>query len=308
MTSWPIFHGPLTLDFGHIIKVKMFVQGRILNYTDASKLIFHMRMRPSETSRSIQELWPLDTFILDTPPHELLKSKLLSYEIGCKTLKWIDCFLCFRQQRVVVNGVKFDWTPVLSCFPQGTVLGLLLFSLYINGISSDIESEIRLFVDDCVCYREIKDEEDTMKLQRDVDRLGSWARKWGMRFQPVKCNMTQLTRKRIKKIHASYTLEVTDLENVESIKTSLTFKCLIEHLLADFSYSRPLDTYLWKQMMNMNRNITYKWCNIDKKHLLFTKRKCHKFPWLFTASRCSPRRRSICACRIACKVLVSIGL
>ena len=76
-------------------------------------------------------------------------------------------------------------------------------------------------------------------------------------------------------------------------KTSLTFKCLIEHLLADFSYSRPLDTYLWKQMMKMNRNITYKWCNIAKKHLLFTKRKCHKFSWLFTASRYSPRRRSI---------------
>ena len=96
----------------------------------------------------------------------------------------------------------------------------LLFSLYINdiSISSDIESEIRLFADDCVCYREIKDEEDTMKLQRDIDRLGSWARKWGMRFQPVKCNMMQLTRKRIKKIHASYTLEGTDLENVESIK------------------------------------------------------------------------------------------
>ena len=91
------------------------------------------------------------------------------------------------------------------------------------------------------------------------------------------------------------------------VKTSLTFKCLIEHLLAEFSYSRPLDTYLWKQMMKMNRNITYKWCNIDKKHLLFTKRKCHKFSWLFTASRCSPRR-SICACRIACKVLASIGL
>ena len=57
-----------------------------------------------------------------------------------------------------------------------------------------------------------------MKLQKDIDRLGSWARKWGMRFQPVKCNMMQLTRKRIKKIHSSYTLEGTDLENVESIK------------------------------------------------------------------------------------------
>ena len=166
----------------------------------------------------------VDTFILDfekafdTPPHELLKSKLFSYGIGGKTLKWIDSFLCFRQQRVVVNGVKSDWAPVLSGVPQGTVLGPLLFSLYINDISSDIESEIRLFADDCVCYREIKDEEDTMKLQSDIDRLGSWARKWGMRFQPVKCNMMQLTRKRIKKIHASYTLEGTDLENVESIK------------------------------------------------------------------------------------------
>ena len=108
--------------------------------------------------------------------------------------------------------------PVLSVVPQGTVLGPLLVSLYINDISSDIESEIRLFADDCVCCREIKDEEDIIKLQRDIDRLGSWARKWGMRFQPFKCNMMQLTRKRIKKIHTSYTLEGTDLEIFESIK------------------------------------------------------------------------------------------
>ena len=94
----------------------------------------------------------------DTPPHELLKSKLFSYGIGGKTLKWIDSFLCFKQQRVVVNGVKSDWAPVLSGVPQCTVLGPLLFSLYINDISSDIESEIRLFADDCVCCREIKDE------------------------------------------------------------------------------------------------------------------------------------------------------
>ena len=127
-------------------------------------------------------------------------------------------FFCFRKQRVVVNGVKYDWAPVLSGVPQGIVLSPLLFSVYINAISSGTESEIRLFADVCVCCHEIKDEEDTMKLQSDIDQLGSWARKWGMRFQPVKCNMMQLTRKRIKKIYASYTLEGTDLENVESIK------------------------------------------------------------------------------------------
>ena len=125
----------------------------------------------------------LDTFILDfekafdTPPHELLKSKLFSYGIGGTTLNWI------KTTKVVVNGIKSDWAPVVSGVPQGTVIGPLLFSLYINDISAHIESEIRLFADDCVCYHEIKNEEDTLKLQRDIDRLGSWARKWGMRFQ-----------------------------------------------------------------------------------------------------------------------------
>ena len=165
----------------------------------------------------------VDIFILDfekafdTPPHELLKSKLFSYGIGGKTLKWINSFLCFRQQRVV-NGVL--GSGFVGCPPGHRSWSLVvLFVLFVHKWPlSDTESEIRLFADDCVCYREIKDEEDTVKLQRDIDRLGSWARKWGMRFQPVKCNMMQLTRNRIKKIHASYTLEGTDLENAESIK------------------------------------------------------------------------------------------
>ena len=136
----------------------------------------------NEWAKILDNKGQVDTFILgfekafDTYPHEHLKSKLFSYGIGGKTLKWINAFLCYRQQRVVVNGVKSDWAPVVSGVPQGTVLCPLLFSLYINDITADIESEKRLFADDCVCYREIKDKENTWKLQRDIDRLRNLAR------------------------------------------------------------------------------------------------------------------------------------
>ena len=69
---------------------------------------------------------------------------------------------------MVLNRIGLH--AVVSGVPQGTVLSPLLFSLYINVISADTESEIRLFADDCVCYREIKNEKDTLKLQRDVGR------------------------------------------------------------------------------------------------------------------------------------------
>ena len=91
----------------------------------------------------------IDTFILDfekafdTPPHELLKIKLFSYGICGKTLKWTDFFLCFRQ-RVVVNGVKSDWAQFCGLSPRA-LLGPLLFSLYINDLTKDIESEIKTF-------------------------------------------------------------------------------------------------------------------------------------------------------------------
>ena len=74
----------------------------------------------------------VDTFILDfekafdTPPHELLKSKLFSYGIGGPTLNWINAFLCFRQQRVVVNGIKSDWAPFVSGVHRSRPLAVFL--------------------------------------------------------------------------------------------------------------------------------------------------------------------------------------
>ena len=152
-------------------------------------------------------------------------------------VKWINAFLCFRQQRIVVNGVKSDWTPVVSGVPQGTVLGPLLFSLYINDISIGIDPQIR----------EIKTVEDTLTLQKDIDLLGSWAQKWGMRFQPVKCNMMQLTNKRIDEIEASYALEGTVFENVDSIK----------HLGVTFTNELKWNTHITNVCTIANRTLGF---------------------------------------------------
>ena len=68
-------------------------------------------LKRSIVGKPVQFYWTSKKVL--TPPHELLKSKLFSYGIGGKTLKWINAFLCYRQQRVVVNGVKSDWALVL---------------------------------------------------------------------------------------------------------------------------------------------------------------------------------------------------
>ena len=87
--------------------------------------------------------------------------------------------------------LKSGWAPVVSGVPQCTVLGPLLFSFNINDIPVGIDSQIRLFADDCVCCPEIRTVKDTLKLQKAIDLLGSWALKWILEekliFLPPRC-------------------------------------------------------------------------------------------------------------------------
>ena len=104
----------------------------------------------------------------DTVPRESLLLKCYAHGIQGSTLTWIRSFLTGRSQRVVVNGADSSWSHVTSGIPQGSVLGPLLFLLFINDMPDDIMSSIKIFADDTKAYKDIQTEEDIVTLQNDV--------------------------------------------------------------------------------------------------------------------------------------------
>ena len=133
----------------------------------------------------------------DRVPHQRLLIKLRHYGIQGTTFKWIQSFLSSRNQQVVVDGATSDKVSVISGVPQGTVLGPLLFLLFINDLPACVESKTRLFADDCIVYRNVKTLQDCQALQNDLFKLTDLERKWGMLFHSDdKCNTLQVTRAR----------------------------------------------------------------------------------------------------------------
>ena len=131
-------------------------------------------------------------------PHRRLLYKLEHHRITGKNNKWIESWLCQRQQRVVLDGASSADSTVLSGVPQGTVLGPLMFLLYVNDIGAKISplTTIKLFADDALLYRTINNPSDEQQLQHDLDTMIGWANTWLMRFNAKKCHLLKITRQR----------------------------------------------------------------------------------------------------------------
>ena len=100
--------------------------------------------------------------------HQRLLCNLKFYGIKDQTLNWISAFLSNRTQTVVLDGESSDIAPVTSVVPQGTVLGPVLFLVYINDLPEYLKSS-QLFADDSIIYKTIKSQKDCDNLQEDLD-------------------------------------------------------------------------------------------------------------------------------------------
>ena len=123
----------------------------------------------------------------DKVPHKRLLKKIESYGIHASVQTWIKDFLSDRSQQVTVCGEESNWKRVTSGIPQGSVLGPLLFVIYINDLPDAVSSTPYIFADDTKIFRIIKDESDEKSLQDDLWKLEKWSSDWLLKFHPEKC-------------------------------------------------------------------------------------------------------------------------
>jgi hypothetical protein len=177
----------------------------------------------------------------DRVPHNLLLHKLVNFNFDVNCVAWIKDWLKNRTSRVAVNGSMSYEFDIHSGVPQGSVLGPLLFILYVNDISDEIKfSECRLYADDTVLCSNLSQRPDG--LQNDINALYQWGNKWGMQFNLSKCAHMQFG-----KASPTIRLKLGD----SCIPNASTIKYLGVHIDSDLKWN----THVTKTVAKANRSL-----------------------------------------------------
>ena len=124
--------------------------------------------------------------------------KVSAHGIQGDAARWIRNWLPGRRQRVCINQSYSNWAPVTSGVPQGSVLGGLLFLIYINDIDTNIVSKMSKFADDTKLCHRARNPDDIMELQEDINKHVEWANKWQMSFNVEKCSVMHIGHNNMK--------------------------------------------------------------------------------------------------------------
>jgi len=149
--------------------------------------------------------------------HSGLILKLKRAGIKDKLLNWFSNYLYQRRQRVVVPGASSSLAEIKAGVPQGSILGPLLFLVYINDIVNDIQAHINLFADDTSLFVVVDNPNSAAAvLERDIDKIAKWADTWLVKFNPLKSESLVISRKRDKPYHAPINMYDTPIPEVNS--------------------------------------------------------------------------------------------
>jgi len=203
----------------------------------------------------------------DSVPHRSLIEKLRHLNINVYVLRWITDYLTGRRQCVGVEGATSLPLPVLSGVPQGSVLGPLLFIIYIDGLTNVLPNgSISLYADDLLLYRPIRSSSDYQALQEDVDALADWILAHKLQFNCGKCKSMLVTRKR--ESITPPTVKVNDLP----LERVYSYKYLGILITSDLSWSAHVATICSKvrQQIGLLYRRFYKYSNMDTLKQLYT--------------------------------------
>ncbi len=169
-------------------------------------------------------------------------------------LNWIENSLSNRKQRIVINGTASDWAPVTSGVPQSSVLGQVLFKIYINDIDVGLNNLISKFADDTKIGNSIITDHDRMSLQEDLRKTSDWSQRWEMPFNVTKCHILQVGRRNHLKKN-EYEMNGTKLEIVQCVKD------LAVSIASSLKFSKQSKDVAGKaniMLSFINRNISFK--------------------------------------------------
>ena len=176
--------------------------------------------------------------VFDKVWHEGIKFKLKQNGISDDLLNILSDFLRNRKQRVTLNGQSSSWTNVNAGVPQGSILGPLLFLIYINDLPDGLSSNAKLFADDTSLFSVVHDiNTSTIELNSDLKKINDWAFQWKMTFNPDRSKQAQeiiFSRKLKKATHPPLLFSNNNVSQVNSqthlgaiLDVKLTFE---EHL------------------------------------------------------------------------------
>ena len=169
-------------------QISAFQFGFMRHHSSPQQLLIFVReiINAFENKRNYDVIYLDFKKAFDSVPHRELLHKLRSVGILGSLWKWFENYLASRLQCVAINGSVSELLPVMSGVPQGSILGPLLFIIYINDLPVVIQhSTILLFTDDTKCAKSVASQSEYQQLQNDLDSLNSWSHTWNLPFNKI---------------------------------------------------------------------------------------------------------------------------